>query len=95
MEIPRGRCRESCRAEQIRRWLGREAANRGCNVELREEIRFTTVDFAWLAIDLDSNPEIHGECSRNFPVIQGKEIGSVCTLPHIGNSSNHAGEENV
>ena len=73
----------------------RKAAGRRCNVELRKEIRFATVDFALLAIDLDSNPEIHGECSRNFPVIQRKEIGSACTLPHVGNSSSHAGEENV
>src|ERR1700722_5725639 len=73
----------------------RETPRRWRNVELREEIRFATFDFAWLAIDLESNPKIHGQCSRDIPVVQREEIGSVCTLPHVGNSRSHAGKENV
>ena len=73
----------------------RETSRRRRDVELREEIRFATFDFAWLAIDLESNPKIHGECSRNLPFIRREEIGSVCTLPHVGNSGSHAGEEDI
>ena len=68
----------------------RKATGWGCNVELREEIRYAALDFTLLTIDLDSNPEIHSERSRYFPVIQCKQIRSTCTLPHIWNSSSHA-----
>jgi His Kinase A (phospho-acceptor) domain len=67
----------------------------GCNVELREDIRYTSVDLACLAIDLDSYPEIQDECAGSFPVIHHKKMFRACTLPRIGNSSSHACEENV
>ena len=90
-EIPQGHGHEKLSGKTNPEVAGLvKAARRRRNVELREEIRFTTFDFACLAIDLDSNPKIHGECSRNLPVIQRKEIGSACTLPVVGNSSSHA-----
>src|SRR5258708_5134686 len=77
------------------RGRARKATGWGCNVELREEIRYATLGFTLLAVDLDSNPEIQCESSRSFPVVQRKKIRGAGTFPHIGNSSIHGRPENA
>src|SRR5258708_28162915 len=73
----------------------RKAADLRWNVELGEAIRFATLNSPFLAIDLDSNPQAHCECSHTFQLIQRKNIHGACPSLHIRCSTNHSSYDNA
>ena len=57
-------------------------SRRRWNEELRKETRFATLHFVLLPIDLNANPEIHGQCGRAFQLSNRATPQRLSVPPH-------------